>query len=198
MLRTVNRVLLVLTGLCLIGGGAAALAAALDLPRRWGFSPPSGWSWRAPHDVLLTHADRTQWREEGWWWPVVIGGLALLVLLSLWWLLAQLRRRRTTEIAIDSGDGAGAVLRGHALENVVAAEAEALPGVDRARVSLTGRRGSPRLSVGLLLTPQAGPDAIVERLRTETVEHARASAGLDALPAEARLRAAQHGEERVN
>ncbi|MDT0444817.1 alkaline shock response membrane anchor protein AmaP [Streptomyces johnsoniae] len=198
VLRTVNRALLLLTGLCLIGAGLAALVAALDLPRRWGFAMPSGWSWRAPHDVLLAHADRTQWRAEGWWWPVVIGSLSLLVLLSLWWLLAQLRRRRLAEVLVNSGDGVGAQLRGRAMEEVVAAEAESLPGVDRARVSLTGRRNQPRLGLGLLVTPQAAPDDVVRRLRTEAVEHARASAGLDALPAEARLRATKHPAERVS
>ncbi|MDT0344867.1 alkaline shock response membrane anchor protein AmaP [Streptomyces litchfieldiae] len=198
MLRIVNRVLLVLTGLFLFGVGLVAVVAALDLPRRWGFSMPSGWSWRSPRDVLLTRADRVQWRDEGWWWPVVIGGLSLLVLLALWWLLAQLRRQRLAEVLVDSGDGVGALLRGRAMEEVVAAEAESLPGIDRARVTLVGRRGQPRLRVGLLLTPQARPDEVVRRLRTEAVEHARASAGLEALPAEARLRSARHEVERVS
>ncbi|MGK5533029.1 alkaline shock response membrane anchor protein AmaP [Streptomyces sp. URMC 129] len=198
MLRIVNRVLIGLTGLVLFGTGLAAVVAALDLPDRWGVGMPSGWSWRAPEDVLLTHTDRTQWRDESWWWPVVIGGLALLVLLCLWWLLAQLRRRRLTEILVDSGDGVGALLRGRAMEDVLAAEAEALPGIDRARVTLIGRRNQPRVRIGLLLAPQASPDQVVHRLRTEAVHHARVSAGLAALPTEARLRPAKHSPERVS
>ncbi|RBM17027.1 alkaline shock response membrane anchor protein AmaP [Streptomyces sp. PT12] len=198
MLRTVNRVLMGLSGLLLIGVGLVALAAALDLPRRWGLWLPSGFSWRAPHDVLLTHTDRTQFTRHGWWWPVVIGGLATLLLLSLWWLLAQVRRPRLAEIQIDSGDGARAVLRGRAVEDVLAAEAETFPGVDRARVSLTGRRTAPRVRVGLLLTPQAHPADVVRRLHEEAVDHARTSAGLPALPTETHLRPSRHTVDRVS
>jgi hypothetical protein len=198
MLRTVNRVLLGLAGLTLFCFGLAAVVAALDLPDRWGITPPSWWSWRAPDDVLLTRADRRQWRDEGWWWPVLIGGLAVLVLLALWWLLAQLRRQRLAEVLVESGDGVGALLRGRALEDVVAAEVEALPGVERARVTLVGRRNQPRVRVGLLLAPQARPGTAVRRLRAEAVEHARVSAGLATLPAEVRLRATKRPAERVS
>lgn len=198
MLRTVNRVLLGLVGLSLIGTGLAALTAALDLPRRWSFGPPSGWSWRGPTDVPLTQGDRTQWAGEAWWWPVVIAGLTMLLLLALWWLFAQLRRHRLDEVALDSGDGAGALLRGRAVEDVVAAEAESLPGVDRARVTLTGRRHQPRARVGLSLDPEAHPRDTVRALRTGALEHARTSAGLAGLPTEVRLRAARHRPERVS
>jgi hypothetical protein len=198
MLRMVNRVLLGLLGLALFGFGLAAVVAALDLPDRWGFTPPSWWSWRAPDDVPLTRADRTQWRSEGWWWPVVIGSLAALVLLALWWLAVQLRRQRLTEVLVDSGDGVGALLRGRAMEDVVTAEVESLPGVERARVTLVGRRAQPRVQVGLLLAPQARPGDAVRRLHAEAVEHARVSAGLATLPAEVRLRSAKHAAERVS
>ncbi|MEU7045137.1 alkaline shock response membrane anchor protein AmaP [Streptomyces varsoviensis] len=197
MLRTVNRVLLGLVGLVLVALGAAVLLGGLDLPRRWGFSLPSAWPWSAPHDVLLSDADRTKWRSAGWWWPVVIAVLAVLVLLCLWWLLAQLRRRRLRELLVDSGDGEGALLRGRALEDALAAEAEDLDGVDRAHVMLRGRRTSPRTRVGLVLQPHAQPAVALDRLRTEALEHARVSAGLDSLPAEVRLRALRHRARRV-
>ncbi|GAA3885427.1 alkaline shock response membrane anchor protein AmaP [Streptomyces sedi] len=198
MLRIVNRVLLALTGVALFLLGLSVLVGTLDLPERWGFTTPSWWTWDTPDDVLLSDGDRLRHREASWWWPVVIGSLSLLVLLSLWWLLAQLRRRRLSEVLVDSGDGVGALLRGRAMEDVVAAETETLPGVDRARVSLVGRREQPRARVALVLAPQARPDEVVRRLRAESIEHAKVSAGLEALPAEARLRAAKHGPERVS
>lgn len=197
-LRIVNRLLLGLTGAALAGFGLAALAAALDLPRRWGIGLPSRWAWQGPQDVLLRRADRLRWQDEAWWWPMVIGGLVLLVLMLLWWLLAQARRRRLTEVLVDSGDGVGALLRGRAMEDVMTSEAEALPGVDRAQVTLVGARTRPRARIGALLTPQSRPGEIVTRLRTESVARARTSAGLDHLPAEVRLRAAGRGGERVN
>ncbi|MGW8380542.1 alkaline shock response membrane anchor protein AmaP [Streptomyces sp. ODS28] len=199
MLRTVNRVLLGLVGLVLLGAGLAALAGGLDLFKRGKVSVPGWWPWARPGDVLLTAHDRTQWRAEGWWWPVVFVVLGVLVVLFLWWLLAQSRRRRLNEVLVDSGDGAGALVRGRALEDVVAAEAESMKGVGRARVSLVGRkRTRPRARVGLLLEPHAEPAAAVAGLRGTALEHARASAGLDRLPAEVRLRCARHRAERVS
>ncbi|MFH8476132.1 alkaline shock response membrane anchor protein AmaP [Streptomyces sp. NPDC018000] len=192
MLGTVNRVLLGLAGLVLICGGGAVLAAGL------GLSVPSWWPWYGKGDVLLSEAERDRWRGEGWWWPTVIAVLAVVVVLALWWLLAQLRRARLAEVLVDSGDGEGALLRGRALEGVLAHEAGTLDGVARAHVVLTGRRSSPRARIRLLMEPHAEPDAALGRLTDEALAHARDSAGLAELPAEVRLRAVRHRAERVS
>ncbi|MFE4794938.1 alkaline shock response membrane anchor protein AmaP [Streptomyces sp. NPDC056708] len=192
LLRTVNRVLLGLAGLVLICGGGAVLAAGL------GLSVPSWWPWYGKGDVLLSVADRDRWRGEGWWWPTVIAVLAVAVVLALWWLLAQPRRARLAEVLVESGDGEGALLRGRALEGVLADEAGALDGVARAQVVLTGRRSSPHARIRLLMEPHAAPDEALGRLTDEALAHARDSAGLAQLPAEVRLRAVKHRAERVS
>ncbi|MFF3177009.1 alkaline shock response membrane anchor protein AmaP [Streptomyces sp. NPDC057900] len=192
VLRTVNRVLLGLAGLVLVCVGGGVLAAAT------GLSVPSWWPWSGKHDVLLSEADRTRWRSDGWWWPTVIAVLAVLVVLALWWLLAQLRRARLSEVLVDSGDGEGALLRGRALEGALAAEAGGLDGVARAQVVLTGKRSTPRARIRLLMEPHAAPDQALGRLTDEALAHARDSAGLDRLPAEVRLRAVKHRAERVS
>ncbi len=192
VLRIVNRVLLGLAGLLLVVLGGSALAVGL------GVDPPSWWIHDGRHDVLLSDADRTRWRADGWWWPAVIAALAVAVLLALWWLAAVLRRRRLAEVLVDTGDGEGALLRGRALEGVLAAEAGALEGVRGAKASLTGRRRAPEARVRLLLEPHADPGETLTRLTAESLAHARDSAGLASLPTEARLRAAKHGPERVN
>ncbi|MFF2408409.1 alkaline shock response membrane anchor protein AmaP [Streptomyces sp. NPDC058092] len=192
MLRTVNRVLLGLAGLVLICVGGAVLAAGL------GLSVPSWWPWYGKGDVLLGQADRDRWRGEGWWWPTVIAVLAVVVVLALWWLLAQLRRARLAEVLVDSGDGEGALLRGRALEGVLAQEAGTLDGVARAQVTLTGRRSAPHARIRLLMEPHAAPDEALGRLTDEALAHARDSAGLAELPAEVRLRAVKHRAERVS
>ncbi|MFF8274534.1 alkaline shock response membrane anchor protein AmaP [Streptomyces lateritius] len=192
ILRRVNRVLLGLAGLLLVVLGGAVLAAALDL------AVPSWWPWSGPSDVLLSEADRTRWRDEGWWWPVVIAVLGLLVLLALWWLIAQFRRARLAEVLIDSGDGEEAVVRGRALEDVLEADAAAQDGVARASVSLTGRSSAPRTRVRLLLEPYASPGAALNSLTSDALAHARTSTGLPALPTEARLRAVKHRARRVS
>ncbi|MER7727076.1 alkaline shock response membrane anchor protein AmaP [Streptomyces sp. NPDC096323] len=192
VLRTVNRVLLGLAGLVLVCVGGGVLAAAL------GLSVPSWWPWYGKRDVLLSDADRDRWRSEGWWWPVVIAVLAVLVVLALWWLLAQLRRARLAEVLVDSGDGEGALLRGRALEGVLAQEAGALDGVSRAHVVLTGKRSTPRARIRLLMEPHAAPGEALGLLTDEALAHARDSAGLAELPAEVRLKAVKHRAERVS
>ncbi|MFJ2114771.1 MULTISPECIES: alkaline shock response membrane anchor protein AmaP [unclassified Streptomyces] len=192
MVPLLNRVLLALIGLVLLCAGGLALARGL------GWAVPSWWPYGGPHDVLLSRADRLRWRDDGWWWPVVIAALAVLVVLALWWLLSQLRRSRLPEVLVNSGDGEGAVVRGRALENALEDDATTLDGVARARVRLTGRRTGPAARVRLLLEPHAAAGETLRRLTGEALAHARDSAGLAALPAEVRLRAAPHRAERVN
>ncbi|MGW3667317.1 alkaline shock response membrane anchor protein AmaP [Streptomyces sp. NPDC005141] len=192
VLRIVNRVLIGFVGLVLLALGGSVLAIGL------GVRPPSWWIHDGRHDVLLSDAERTRWRDEGWWWPAVIAGLAVLLLLALWWLVADVRRRRLADVLVDTGDGAGALLRGRALESVLAAEAARLGGVDQAHVHLTGRRGLPEARVRLLLEPHVDPGHALHLLTAEALAHARDSAGLAALPAEVRLRGVKHRAERVN
>ncbi|MFC7818441.1 alkaline shock response membrane anchor protein AmaP [Streptomyces sp. NPDC057367] len=192
VLRTVDRVLLGLVGLVLLALGGSVLAIGFGAPA------PSWWLHQGPHDVLLTAAERTRWREAGWWWPVVIAALAVLLLLALWWLVAVVRRRRLTEVLVDTGDGEGAALRGRALEAVIAQEADGVDGVERTRVRLTGRRTSPAARVRLLLAPHVDPGTALDDLTTRALTHARTSANLAALPAEVQLRGVKHGAERVS
>ncbi|MFD8981717.1 alkaline shock response membrane anchor protein AmaP [Streptomyces sp. NPDC059564] len=183
MLGVVNRTLLALTGLVLLAAGACLLT---------GFRPLGG-----RHAPLLTAEARSRYgHPEGWWWAL-LAALALCVLLALWWLLAQLRRPRLAALPVDTGDGAYALLRGHALESAVAAEAGALDGVSGCRVALRGRRGSPTLRVALELEPHAVPADALAGLAGPVLTHARTSAGLPELPAEARLKVTAHHAQRV-
>jgi hypothetical protein len=197
MLGRFNRILLALTGLVLLAVGLAVLIGGLDLQRRWGFTMPDQWPFDGPKDVLFSDSARIRYRSEQWWWPAVITALGVLVVGSLWWLLAQLRGRRLRQVSVDSGDGSEAVLRGRALEGILAAETEALDGVEGARVSLNGERDTPRARLVLALAPHADPGGVLAGLRSVVLENARASAGLAALPAEARLRAVSHRASRV-
>ncbi|EGX59094.1 hypothetical protein SZN_14261 [Streptomyces zinciresistens K42] len=192
MLKAVNRVLIGLVGLVLLALGGSVLAVGLGAP------PPSWWIHGSRHDVLLSDAERTRWRDDGWWWPAVIAALAVVALLALWWLTANLLRRRLTEVLVDTGDGEGALLRGRALEHVLAGEAGALEGVQRARVRLTGRRTTPETRVRLLLEPHVDPGTALDELTAQALAHARASAGLAHLPAEVRLKGVKHGAQRVS
>ncbi|WLW56071.1 alkaline shock response membrane anchor protein AmaP [Streptomyces sp. YU58] len=192
VLRTVNRVLLGLVGLVLFVLGGSVLAVGLGAPA------PSWWIHDGRHDVLLSDGERTRWRDAGWWWPTVLAVLAVLVLLALWWLTAVLRRRRLSEVLVDTGDGEGALLRGRALENVLAGEAARSDGVDHAHAHLTGRSSAPEARVRLHLEPHVDPAAALHDLTARALTHARESAGLASLPAEVRLNGVKHRAERVS
>ncbi|MGW7495273.1 alkaline shock response membrane anchor protein AmaP [Streptomyces luteogriseus] len=192
MLRTVNRVFLGLVGLILLALGGSVLAIGL------GVSAPSWWIHDSKHDVLLSNAERTRWRDDGWWWPVVIAVLAVLLLLALWWLVAVLRRRRLAEVLVDTGDGEGALVRGRALENVLTQEAARIDGVGGAHAHLRVRRSTPEAHVRLALEPHVDPGTALHDFTTGALTHAKASAGLASLPAEVRLKGVKHGAERVS
>ncbi|WP_217162726.1 alkaline shock response membrane anchor protein AmaP [Streptomyces sp. AC512_CC834] len=192
VLRTVNRVLVGLAGLILLAVGGAVLAVGFDAPA------PSWWVHQGPHDVLLSNAERTRWRDAGWWWPVVIAALAVLLLLALWWLVAVVRRRRLTEVLVDTGDGEGASLRGRALETVLAQEADRVDGVEWAGARLTGRRDAPAARVRLILAPHVDPGTALHDFTTQALTHARESANLSSLPAEVHLQGVKHRAERVS
>ncbi|MFE5212273.1 alkaline shock response membrane anchor protein AmaP [Streptomyces sp. NPDC056600] len=192
VLRSVNRVLLGLIGLVLLVLGGSVLAIGLGAPS------PSWWIHRDRHDVLLTTAERTKWRDQGWWWPVVFAVLAVLVVLALWWLTRSVQRHRLSVVNVDTGDDEGAALRARALEGSVASEAADLDGVERVRVRLTGRRRTPRVRMRVRLEPDADPGLTLDRLTNETLAHARAAVGTTSLPSEIRMRAHAHRAERVS
>ncbi|MDG9703622.1 alkaline shock response membrane anchor protein AmaP [Streptomyces sp. DH37] len=193
MLTVVNRVLLGLLGLALLMLGVAALLGGLDLQRRWGFDLPSGWPWSGPDEVLLGRGEPAWWQEADWWrWLLAIGVPAAVLLLALWWLVAQLWRQRPDMVLVDSGDGYGALVGTRTLEDAVTDEAGALPGAERARVRMGRRRTGVRARIALAVAAHASPAETLARLRDEALEHARASAGLDELAAEVRIRPARH------
>lgn len=179
-LGTVNRALLALLGLVLLAAGVSVLAGTWPLGGR--------------EEPLLTREAR---RGLPPWWAL-LAGLGVCVLLALWWLLSQLRRARLAAVLVDTGDGAFAVLRGRALEEAVAADVRAaVEGVADCRVVLRGKRGAPALRVALELEPHAVPADALTALAGPVLARARTSAGLPALPAEARFHVTPHRARRV-
>ncbi|APU39724.1 MULTISPECIES: alkaline shock response membrane anchor protein AmaP [unclassified Streptomyces] len=184
MTGTVNRILLAVAGAVLLAAGVVLLTAVRPLGGR-----------AAP---LLSAADRRRYlHADGWTWWVLIAALVVCLLLALWWLLAQLKRARLRTVAVDTGDGGFAVLRGRALSDAVAAEAGALDGVAGCRVALRGRRGSPALRVAFELEPHAVPADTLAGLAGPVLSHARTSAGLPDLAADARFKVTSHRARRV-
>ncbi|MEU3337139.1 alkaline shock response membrane anchor protein AmaP [Streptomyces sp. NPDC002144] len=194
-----NRSLLALAGLVLLGGGLLILFAGFDVYRRRDLVPPADWPLTTPKDVLLGSADRVRWSGQGWWWwPAVIAALALAALLALWWLITQLRRRRPGSLPVGgTPPQEGVELRGRALSDAIAAEAGALPEVARAAVHITGRPTRPHTHVDLALTPRGAPGAALRTLYEGPLRTARRSTGSPFPLTEVRLRIARHKPHRA-
>ncbi|MGW6843524.1 alkaline shock response membrane anchor protein AmaP [Streptomyces sp. NPDC054958] len=193
----VNRVLLALIGIALLGAGLLILTGSFDLYRRRNLTPPDGWPLTAPGGVLLADTDRTRWADEGWWWPVVIAVLALVLLLALWWLWAQLRRTHPGHTPVGGPPAVeGVELRERALGDALAADAQHLPGVSKARARMVGPPSRPEAHLDLTLTPDSEPGAVLRALSDGPLERARRSTGRT-LPAQAQLRVTPHKAHRA-
>ncbi|MFC9282833.1 alkaline shock response membrane anchor protein AmaP [Streptomyces collinus] len=196
---TLNRTLLALAGLILLGGGLLILFAGLDLYRRHHLLPPVGWPLTHPADILLSSADRTRWSSQGWWWwPAVIAALALAALLALWWLLAQLSRHRPGPLPVGATPAReGVELRDRALSDAIATHTSALPAVEHAAVQLTGRPAHPHTRIKITLAPEGTPRRTLDALCEGPLRTARTSTGLADMPTEVRLQVARHKPHRV-
>ncbi|MER5472598.1 alkaline shock response membrane anchor protein AmaP [Streptomyces sp. NPDC002935] len=193
-----NRSLLALAGLLLLGGGLLILFAGLDVYRRHDLVPPAGWPLTTPDDILLASADRTRWSSQGWWWPAVIATLTLVALLALWWLIAQLRGHRPGALPVGgTPPQEGVELRDRALSDAIAAEVGALPGIDQAAVHITGRPAHPLTHVQLTLMQREAPGAALDALCAGPLRAASRSTGSHPMPTEARLQVTRHKPHRA-
>lgn len=195
---TLNRTLLALAGLALLGTGLLVLAGGLDLYRRLDIAPPDGWPYTTPGDVLLTDAQRTRWTGEGWWWPAAIATLAVGLVLALWWLYAQLRQRHPGSLPVGSPPVAGVRLDDHALAQALTEDCSHLPGVKDAGAHLTGSAGNPRAHITLTLDPHTSPRTVSDALRDGPLRRARRTTGRHDISTRAVLRVASHRPHRAD
>jgi hypothetical protein len=188
----VNRTLLAVAGIGLLGVGLLVLAGGLDLYGRLHLSMPGWWPLTSPDQPLVSNASRTRWVDRGWWWPTVITVLSLAVLGALGWLFAQLRRSGPSTVALPTPAGSGLVLhlRSRALEEAIEIETIALPEVDRVHARLLGRRDDLRVRAAIRLEAGGGPAEVLDRFYAGPLGHARTSLGLADLPAELRFEVA--------
>ncbi|MFI9319774.1 alkaline shock response membrane anchor protein AmaP [Kitasatospora aureofaciens] len=199
MRRTVvNRVLLGLVGVVLLGVGVLVLAGGLDLYRRLGVHPPGWWPLTSPDQPVLSARSRRRWVESSWWWPTVIGALAVLVAGMAWWLVAQLRRTGLHRIDVPTPGAGGLRLKvsARALEEALEHGTAVLPEVERAGVRLVRAPGHPRLRGAVRLTPGGDPVGLVEHFEDGPRVDAVRSLGLAELPADLRIRVREAPAER--
>ncbi|MFB8352321.1 hypothetical protein [Streptomyces niveus] len=184
--NAVDRTLLALIGAGLIGAGAWVLTGhgtvREHLPGFW----PAAATVR-PDAALADRALLSRLRDHGWWTPAVIAALAVAFVLCVWWLLAQFRTGQPRTLHLPRP---GLGLRTRALTAAMEERTERIPGVDRARVSLSGRPRRLRAAFSVRLAPDAVPADVVRRIGTGPVADARTSGeGAARVEAVVRLRA---------
>lgn len=171
-----NRVVLAVLGLLVLGAGGVGLAAGA------GAFPAH----RDP--AVFPGSVRHFARTTSWFWWAVAGFGLLVALLALRWLLDQLRSERASrlDLTTDSRDGVTMVSSG-ALTDAVATEAESLRGVSRASAGLRDRRGK-RLLLTVDLAEFADIAAVRAGLEGTVVAHARQVVDDPSLPVDIELR----------
>lgn len=193
---TVNRVLLALLGLVLLGGGLLVLAGGADIYRSWNLSPPANWPLTTPHDVLIPSSDQASWADQSWWWPTVIASLAALMLLGLIWLLTQTPWRHARAVPVSDTPKHAIAVTDHALADALTADLDLLPATGRARARIHGPATHPHADINLTLNPGSTPEHLLEDVH-DAVERTRRTAGWSELPSHIWLDVAGHGPHRA-
>jgi hypothetical protein len=181
---TLNRILLVLFGLLLLGAGAFVLAIALGvLPLL-----------RRDAPVIPTNVVMLSWAP----WAGLVAAV-IVGLLCLRWLLAQIIRRPRTgswTLTDDPHQGTTMIAADAAAAPLVA-EIETYPGVHKASARLSGSRAQPALHLMVATEDRADISGLRERIDTEALPRLRHALDINALPADLLLRLDQAPHRRV-
>ncbi|MFC4053367.1 hypothetical protein ACFOY4_27090 [Actinomadura syzygii] len=180
------RIPLAVTGAVLLLCGSAALAAGLGA-----FDALGALSGRPPLDPSLVRYAR----DEGWFLPVAAGTAEAAALAGQLWLVLQgralIQRRRPD---VDPRVRALA----HVASGELAVAAREMPGVQDARVRLTGSAHRPRLRMRVDCARDALVGEVYGELGAGPVERYRRAVGMPDLPVVIRFRtaAARRGRRR--
>ncbi|WP_410640000.1 alkaline shock response membrane anchor protein AmaP [Amycolatopsis sp. lyj-346] len=174
---TGERTLTFLVGLPAFAGGTLALVVGLggfgEFRGRRPLLDPIAVAWLGGHATPARIA------------AIVLG--VLLFVLGLRWALRSLRPEPRPDLDLDRTEGAELVVTAAAIAGAVQADAEQLDGVSRARVRAVGSRTAPALRLTLWLREGTDLKQVWAELDDQVLTRARASLGLDSLPAAVRL-----------
>ncbi|WP_434597562.1 hypothetical protein [Streptomyces sp. A5-4] len=185
-----NRVLAALLGIAVLGGGlwlsVTGLTGGPGSPDPW--ATDASW-WPRPGEGLRPGA-------PDWDAPVTLAVLSGVMVGLLCWLVAQAPAPSPRRLALPRP---ALHLSTRALTRAVRADAEAVAGVARAHVRLSGntRRGRSRLALAVLLEPGADPATVLAGLTGEPLRAARTAAGTEQLAFSVRFRVRGHRTRRT-
>jgi len=171
-----NRVVLALLGLLVLGAGGLGLVAGAGV-------------FPGHHDPqIFPTRVRDYARTTNWFWWAVAGACLVIAVLALRWLADQLRTERASRLDLTTESREGVTMvHASAITDAVAQEAEALRGVTRATAGLRDRPGQqPVLAVDL--ADFADIAAVRAGLEGTVVAHARQVVDDPTLPVDIELR----------
>ncbi len=171
-----NRRVLVLLSLLLLGAGGYALARGYEA---FGAEP-------ADDEVLLEPVRDFVSRYQTWFWIVVLALCLIVAYLALRWLVAQFRSPRLTEMDLTADGSKGSThLRAAGASDALATDIETYRGVTSASARLIEDGDRPEVDVRV----DVSDDADVPALRTKIEEEAlrRFSQALEVSAVDARL-----------
>lgn len=116
----------------------------------------------------------------------IAGGLVLLVL-GLLWTARSLRPERRPDVLLDATPRERVVVAHAAVADAVRADAEAVPGVSRARVRLVGDQHRPALRMALWLDEGTDVRDVWAEVDGRVLARARAAFEVSALPTAVRI-----------
>ncbi|MDI3419052.1 Asp23/Gls24 family envelope stress response protein [Streptomyces luteolus] len=158
-----NRAALTATGLVLMLGGFWPATARGPLAERL----PGWWPLPADRSVLLDRAESAVLRDHSWWTPTVVAVGVVMTALLVLSSLAQLHIRKPSRLPLE---GAGSVLRTHALERALSERAAAHDGIARCRIRVRLSRGRLQLRMRVWLAPGTAPARVLDALAAVTAE----------------------------
>jgi hypothetical protein len=174
-----NRIALLVIGLLLLLGGAAALLRGLNVwPGVLG-----------AHDSLIIDKTTRHWVSyQPWFWPTVAAVSVLVFLLALRWLAAQGQTRALRRITLEPDARRGTTsLPARAVTGALENDLAASPHIRHVTAALAGTSTSPKLALSVTLTAEAEPAEAVGRIG-EAVHRMRDALENDDLNATIRIR----------
>ncbi len=172
-----ERLLLTLLGLALLAAGVIGVLVGFEV-----FGGPR--SYRPILDPLAVDLLRAQPLLSR---LVAIAAGLVLVILGMVWLARSLRPERKPDLYLDGGAGSTLRVTASAATDALAADAETLPGVARAKARLVGSTSAPALRLTLWLTDGADVGTVWRDVEQAVLSRARSSLGIGSLPTAIRL-----------
>jgi hypothetical protein len=168
-----NRAILIVFGLLILAAGAAGMTASVG-----------GFGSAFAHRALFDNGVSAYIGQHQWVWYAAAGVGLVIALAALFWIANLLvSTDRAGDIPIRAGARGGTtILLPAALTDALTREIDAYHGVQAVNGRIIGDARDPELVLAVTATPAADLHALLQRIETEALAHAREALGKPDLP----------------